>query len=191
MLLPAISLVLLLAHGGDTESLAARAIQLAKEALDTGPVAGLSIGIARGGETVFAKGFGFADLENEVPATEFTEYRIGSITKQFTAVAILKLREEGKLALEDPVSKFFPDYPGPGREATIHQLLNHTSGIKSYTSLGPVWHDSIPLDRTPAQIMSLFAKEPLDFPPGSAWTYNNSGYFLLGMIIEQVSGMSY
>jgi CubicO group peptidase (beta-lactamase class C family) len=139
---------------------------------------------------LLAKGFGYADLENDVPATAETVYRIGSITKQFTAVCILQLREQGKLDLNDELTKFLPDYPTQGRRVTVHHLLNHTSGIKSYTNLGPKWMKTVPNDLSHDELLSFFKNEPFEFSPGQNFAYNNLGYFLLGLIIEQVTGQS-
>jgi CubicO group peptidase (beta-lactamase class C family) len=152
---------------------------------------GVSVAIVRRGKTILAKGYGYADLENDVPAAANTVYRIGSITKQFTAAAIMRLMEQGKLSLDDTLQKFLPDFPSQGNHVTIRNLLNHTSGIKSYTSLGPKWQRVMRLDLAPDSLVALFAHEPFDFKPGDRWLYDNSGYFLLGMIIEKLSGKPY
>jgi D-alanyl-D-alanine carboxypeptidase len=152
---------------------------------------GVSVAIVKRGKTVLAKGYGYADLENDVPATAETVYRIGSITKQFTAAGIMRLAEQGKLSLDDTLQKFLPTFPAQGNRVTIRHLLNHTSGIKSYTSLGPKWQRVIRLDLVPDSVAALFANEPFDFKPGDRWLYDNSGYFLLGMIIEKISGKAY
>ncbi|MDQ6829000.1 MAG: beta-lactamase family protein [Gemmatimonadota bacterium] len=152
---------------------------------------GVSVAVVRKGQIVLAKGYGLADLENEVPATENTVYRIGSVTKQFTAAAIMRLVEQGKLSLDDTLQKFFPSYPVQGHRVLVRHLLNHTSGIKSYTSLGPKWFSKMRLDMAHDTLLAMFANEPFDFSPGDKWSYDNSGYFLLGMIIEKVSGKTY
>ena len=126
-----------------------------------------------------------------MPATPETVYRIGSITKQFTSAAIMRLMEQGKLSLDDTLQKFFPNYPAQGNRVTVRHLLNHTSGIKSYTSLGPKWARGMRLDLATDSLVALFANEPFDFKPGDRWLYDNSGYFLLGMIIEKLSGKPY
>ena len=153
--------------------------------------AGVSVAVVKNGRTIVAKGYGFADLENDVPATAETVYRIGSVTKQFTSAAIMRLAEQGKLSLDDTLQKFFPDFPTQGNRVTVRHLLNHTSGIKSYTSLGPKWARGIRLDLAPDSLLALFANEPFDFKPGDSYRYNNSGYFLLGMIVEKLSGKPY
>jgi CubicO group peptidase (beta-lactamase class C family) len=153
---------------------------------------GVSVGIELGDEVLLAKGYGFADLEHSVPALAETVYRIGSITKQFTAVAIMQLVEQGKLRLDDELVRFVPDFKTYGHRVTVHHLLTHTSGIKSYTSIGPrFWNEASRLDLTHDQMLALFRDEPFDFAPGTKYLYNNSGYYLLGMIIEQVSGMPF
>ncbi len=146
--------------------------------------------VAKGSDILYRKAFGMADLENNVAMTPDHVFEIGSITKQFTAVSILMLLEEGKLALTDPVTKFIPTYPMHGHTITIHHLLTHTSGIKSYTSMESwtkLWRE----DKTPMEMIDLFKGEPMDFAPGEKWMYNNSAYFMLGYVIEKASGIPY
>ena len=164
-----------------------RARQLAEA--DDAP--GISIAVLHKGDTLLMKGYGYGDIENQVPATEKTVYRIGSITKQFTAAAIMRLVEEGKVGLQDPISTYIPDYPEHGASVTVHQLLNHTSGIVSYTSLGLPFWSKARLNLSHRQVLELFKDAPLQFEPGSSRAYNNSGYYLLGMIIEKASGQTY
>jgi CubicO group peptidase (beta-lactamase class C family) len=153
---------------------------------------GMSVAIQRGNDIILARGYGLANVELSVPASAETVYRIGSITKQFTAAAILQLVDAGRLRLDDELTKFLPDYPVQGKKITIHHLLTHTSGIKSYTSLGPkFWNEAARLELPDSQLVALFQNEPFDFAPGEKWAYNNSGYYLLGMIIEKASGMPY
>jgi CubicO group peptidase (beta-lactamase class C family) len=151
--------------------------------------AGATVLVAQNGKVLFEKGYGLADVEHRVAATPETKFRIGSITKQFTAAAILKLQEEGKLSVNDKLSKFIPDYPR-GDEVTIHHLLTHTSGIHSYTSK-PEFIESVTAPAKTEDHIKSFKNDPYDFDPGKKWLYNNSGYFLLGYIIEKVSGESY
>lgn len=153
-------------------------------------VVGTSVGVMQSGRVLVAKGYGFADLENEVPATEHTVYRVGSITKQFTAAAIMLLVERGKLSLDDELTKFLPDYPTTGHRITVDRLLTHTSGIKGYTEMAKFWEQSR-LDLTHDQMIALFSAEPFEFAPGERYQYNNSAYYLLGLIVEKVSGQSY
>lgn len=151
---------------------------------------GATIIVLIDGKPVFRKAYGMADVANKVVMTPETSLRLGSITKQFTAVGILLLAEDGKLALSDEISKFFPGYPTQGKTITIEHLLTHTSGIVSYTSK-PGFRAQSTKDLTPAQMIDTFKAEPMQFAPGTRWQYNNSGYFLLGAIIEKVSGMPY
>lgn len=151
---------------------------------------GASVIVVKDGKVIFRKGYGMANLELAVPVEPDMVFRLGSITKQFTAVAILMLAEQGKLSLEDDLTKFLPDYPTKGQKITIDHLLTHTSGIKSYTSL-PEWIALWRKDVTVQEIIDLFKDQPMDFAPGEKWSYSNSGYILLGAIIEKVSGQSY
>jgi D-alanyl-D-alanine carboxypeptidase len=171
-------------------TLSARIDSAARDWVARKLVPSVSIGVWEGGKTVYSKAFGMANLELGVPARPETVYEIGSITKQFTAAAIMGLAEEGKLSLDDPMSRFFPDWPEAGRTATVKQLLNHTSGIKSYTSI-PRWRSLMALPLTHDSIVALFKNEPADFAPGTDWRYDNSGYYLLGLIIENVTGQAY
>ena len=146
--------------------------------------------VTRKGETVFRKGYGLADMELKVPIQPDMVFRLGSVTKQFTAVAILMLEEQGKLSVTDPITKFLPDYPTGGQTITIEHLLTHTSGIKSYTSL-PEWLSKWRVDMSLGSLIDMFKNQPMDFKPDERWLYDNSGYILLGAIIEKASGESY
>lgn len=146
--------------------------------------------VAKNGQVIYRKAFGMADLELNVPMQPDMVFRIGSITKQFTAIAILQLMEQGKLSLQDEITKFIPDYPMHGHSITIEHLLTHTSGIKSYTNV-PEFQKFIRTDMKPEEVIDLIKSKPMEFAPGTKFNYNNSGYFLLGYIIEKVSGKSY
>lgn len=146
--------------------------------------------VARNGQIIYNKAFGMADLELNIPMQTDHIFRIGSITKQFTAIAILQLMERGKLDLQDEITKFIPDYPVQGNKITIEHLLTHTSGIKSYTGM-PDYGEKMSKDMTPVEMIDYFKNEPMEFAPGTAFRYNNSGYFLLGYIIEKISGKTY
>jgi CubicO group peptidase (beta-lactamase class C family) len=151
---------------------------------------GATVLVSRKGQVIYQKGFGMADMELKVPMRPEMVFRIGSISKQFTAVAILQLMEKGKLSLQDDIKKFIPDYPTHGYTITVEHLLTHTSGIKSYTSLSSF--DSIMnMHMKPLEMIAYFKNQPMDFAPGTQWNYNNSGYFILGYIIEKVSGLTY
>ena len=151
---------------------------------------GAAVLAVKDGKVILRKGYGMANLELGVPIKPEMVFRIGSITKQFTAVAIMKLAEEGKLSVTDDIKKYLPDYPTHGHTITIHHLLNHTSGIKSYTSVQEIL-SLMRKDMKPGELIDLFKNQPMDFAPGEQFLYNNSGYFLLGAIIEKVSGKSY
>src|SRR2546422_1146275 len=118
----------------DRGRIVARIDSIVNARLATGATAGLSVGVVKAGELLLARGYGYADLEHSVPATAETVYQLGSLTKQFTALAILQLAERGKLSLDDDLTKYLPGYPTGGRRITIAQLLNHTSGLKNYTA---------------------------------------------------------
>jgi len=150
----------------------------------------ISVAVLRGSDTLVMKGYGDASIEAHRAATASTVYRIGSITKQFTSAAIMRLIERGKLSLEDPMSKFLPDVPTHGRTVTVRELLNHTSGIHNYTA-DREWSKHWDEDLTPRQIVAFVDNDTLDFAPGTRWSYDNTGYVLLGMIIEKVTGEPY
>lgn len=145
------------------------------------------------GETVLLrKGYGTAVFEWNIPVTPETRFRIGSVTKQFTAAMILRLMEHGKLELDVPFRKYIPDYPSShADQVTIHQLLTHTSGIPSYTEFPGFMRAEARREYPPDSMFARIAPLPLVFEPGSAWSYNNSGYFILGAVIERITGMSY
>lgn len=147
--------------------------------------------IVKDGKTIYRKAFGMANLELEVKMTPENIFRIGSITKQFTASAILKLRDEGKLSLDDDITKYLVDYPTHGHKISIKHLLTHTSGIKSYTGMEEWTAETRKKAFTPEELIEFFKFQPMEFKPGEQWSYNNSAYFILGYIIELVSGMTY
>ncbi|NCU03730.1 MAG: serine hydrolase [Chitinophagaceae bacterium] len=145
--------------------------------------------VVRKGEVIYKKAVGMADMELNVPLQTDMIFRIGSISKQFTAVAILQLAEQGKLSLQDDIKKYIPDLPYK-ETITIEQLLNHTSGIKSYTNK-PEFEGWMRKDMKPMEIIKLTEKDTLEFKPGSDWNYNNTGYIMLGYVIEKISGKTY
>lgn len=146
--------------------------------------------IARNGQILLDKGYGYADLEWQIPDTPETKFRLGSMTKQFTAAGILLLEERGKLSTDDIVKKYMPDAPAAWDKITIYNLLTHTSGIPNFTSF-PDYRSSEGTPTTPAQLVARFRDKPLDFQPGEKWSYSNSGYVLLGYLIEKISGQTY
>ncbi|HEX8402408.1 MAG TPA: serine hydrolase domain-containing protein [Allosphingosinicella sp.] len=150
---------------------------------------GAAVIVSRAGQTIFSAGRGLADLEARRPITAGTAFRLGSITKQFTAAVILQLVAEGRISLDDPLSRFFPDWPPPGAGATVRQLLNHSSGLMDYSKI-PGWMGSEPSLRphTTAELLALTRSRPAPSAPGVRWEYNNGGYAVLGAIVEQVTG---
>jgi D-alanyl-D-alanine carboxypeptidase len=148
--------------------------------------------VAKGGNILFEKGYGMADIEWSIPNSPAAKFRLGSITKQFTATAILQLAEQHKLSLQDPACKYFDACPDAWKKITIHQLLSHTSGIPSYTddkdfSKPPF----LRVPKTPGEVLLLSKDKPLEFEPGTKWKYDNSGYTFLGVILEKASGEKY
>ena len=174
------------------DAIARAADSLADAAVRSGNVAALSIAVVRGiDDTVVMKGYGSANLEHDVPATAQTVHRIGSVTKQFTAVAIMRLVEQGKLSLDDDVTKYVPNAPTHGRRILVRHLLNHTSGIPSYTDVGAAFGRRARMDLPHDSLLAIVREDSLQFDPGTHFYYNNTGYYLLGMIIERLTGKSY
>ena len=161
--------------------------EIARSVLQTTGVPSASIAVVQDGKIAYVQAYGNARLDPNMPATSAMRYSIGSISKQFTAAAILLLAEEGKLSLDDPVSKYVPGLTR-GNEVTIRELLSHTSGYQDY------WpQDYVPplmLQPISAEgIMDRWARKPLDFDPGTKWQYSNTNYVIAGVIVEKVSGM--
>lgn len=152
---------------------------------------GVAIAVVNDGQPVHLAGYGMANLEWNCPIRPDTVFRLASISKQFTATAIMLLEQEGKLRLDDPITTYFPDYPTHGHTITITHLLNHTSGIKSYTSLANFARDIAKKDLAPGDLLPYFKDLPLDFEPGTRFLYNNSGYHLLGLLLEKITSASY
>jgi CubicO group peptidase (beta-lactamase class C family) len=152
---------------------------------------GLSIAVARGDRVLFEKGVGKADLEFDAPVDSRTMFRIGSITKQFTAASIMMLVERGKIHLDDDLHKYVPTFDTGGRVVTIRQLLNHSSGIPNLTDQPGFATDIAPRELTGEPLLATVKGVPFDFEPGKGWNYSNTGYLLLGMIIEAADGRPY
>lgn len=170
----------------DKADVARDAAALLADALPSdGP--GAVVLVARGDEILFQHASGQADIEAGTALDVDDTFRIGSVTKQFAAAGLLKLVEAGKVSLDDPLSKFLPDFPN-GAAITVRQLLNHTSGIKSYTGIPGYMVDGIRADLTTPELIAVFKDLPVDFAPGADWAYNNSGYVLVGAVIEAASG---
>jgi D-alanyl-D-alanine carboxypeptidase len=183
-----------LAPNAGAQSLPSKAVvsrltdSLAKAFLVARGAPGVSIAIVRGRDTLVLGGWGKADLENDVPASANTVYHIGSITKQFTSAEVMQLMEQGKVRLDDSIGAHLTTLPSHWRGVTVRQLLNHTSGIPSYTDLGPGWVRRWGEEMTPDTLVALTAKDTMWFRPGTSWRYDNSGYVVLGMLVEKLSG---
>ncbi|HTI64754.1 MAG TPA: serine hydrolase [Gemmatimonadaceae bacterium] len=160
---------------------------LAKDFIASRGAPGVSIAVVRDRDTLVMAGWGKADLENDVMATAHTVYRIGSITKQFTASAVMQLVEQGKVRLDDSIGSYLPSLPAAWHAVTVRQLLNHTSGIPSYTDIGPRWIRRWGEEMPPDTLVALTAGDTLWFKPGSSWRYDNSGYVVLGMLVSKVA----
>ena len=147
--------------------------------------------IGQNGKVLFQKAYGSANREWNIPNTTQTRFRIASLTKQFTAAAILILQDQGRLKVSDAISRYLPNLPSEWQPITIHQLLTHTSGLPEYTSPPEIERTLNLTGATPQQLLNLVKQQPLIFTPGSRLHYCNTGYLLLGMIIEKVSGLDY
>lgn len=182
-----------LVHAEDaanTDAVVARSIEAALAPHFKADEPGATVIVTRDGKTLYRGAFGLANLEKKTPLKPDDVLRIGSLTKQFTAVSILILADQGKLKLSDPITKYLTDYPKSGDAVTIEHLLSHTSGVPSYTD-SPEYGASMTKTVSVSEMIGRFKDLPLKFAPGSRWEYSNSGYFLLGAIIERASGMSY
>ncbi|MBL8207712.1 MAG: serine hydrolase [Blastocatellia bacterium] len=149
-----------------------------------------SVLVARDGKVVFSKGYGMANLEFDIPNTPQTKFRLGSVTKQFGAASILLLQERGKLSVQDPICKYVENCPKTWEPITVHHLLSHTSGIPNFTNF-PEYPKTMMIPATMDSLLARFKDKPLDFQPLEKWNYSNSGYVLLGHIIEKASGESF
>ncbi len=182
----------LTAQQSRTGSLPADVDSIAQAVFLEYPNAALSLAVFRGSDAIFVKGYGAADREQNPPVDGRTVYRIGSVTKQFTAAAILQQVERGRLALDSAISEYLPEYAPPGEPTiTLRQLLNHTSGIPTYTEPPVALEFAGRALLSHADVLSALDGEPLNFAPGSRYEYSNSNYYLLGVILERVTGQSY
>lgn len=181
------------AHAGQPATPAAMAAY-ADQLLDEQRIArdgpGVTVLVARGEQLLYKGARGMASIELGVPMQPDQLMRIGSVTKQFAAAALLKQIDAGQAKLDDPLSKYLPDYPN-GSKITLLQLLNHTSGVKSYTGISGYMRNPIRRDLSTAELVKEFKDQPVDFQPGEKWAYNNSGYVLLGAVVETISGKSW
>lgn len=176
------------AWAADDAAIAAAIDRAAEQAVAAGESPGLQVAVYKDGKPLLVKGYGSGNLELNMPVANDSVFRIGSVTKQFTAAALVKLDEEGKLSLDDLLSKYYPDYPRAG-DITLKQMLHHTSGLHNYTD-DESFLAQAALTKTPDQWVATFAKMPKlqDFEPGTDWNYSNTAYFLLGAVVEKVEG---
>ena len=165
--------------------------ELLNQYLDYGKFNG-SVLVADQGKVMYKKGFGMANMEWDIPNKPNTKHRLGSVTKQFTAMLILQLVAEGKIDLQTPITTYLPDYPKEnGDKITTHHLLTHSSGIPNYTAFPDFFAAESRNPYTPDQFVKKFEDKELEFTPGEKFNYSNSGYFLLGVLIEKLSGKTY
>jgi D-alanyl-D-alanine carboxypeptidase len=173
----------------DRSAIAAAIDRAAQAAISAGESPGLQVAVYKDGEPLLVKGYGSANLELNVPVGNDNVFRIGSVTKQFTAAALLKLEEEGRLSTNDRLSRYYPSYPRAA-DITLAQMLHHTSGLHNYTDDAVLLEREAGLALTTDQWVERFARMPKtqDFEPGTGWSYSNTAYFLLGGVIEKVEG---
>ncbi len=176
----------LAATAPDAAALKAYADALMEQTYQT-DAPGAVVLVARGDEVLYRGARGLASVELGVPLAPDQVFRIGSVTKQFAAATVMKLIDQGQLTLDDPLGKFLPDYPN-GEHISVLQLLNHTSGVKSYTGIAGVMDGPIRQDLSTSALIASFKDLAVDFAPGNGWAYNNSGYVLVGAVIEAVTG---
>jgi len=185
----AMVIVIIRAGAGLAQDAAARMEELVQSYVTAKQFMG-SVLVSQQGKILLSKGYGSANLEWEIPNSPSTKFRLASVTKQFTAASILLLEERGKLKVEDPVKKYMADAPAAWDKITIFHLLTHTSGIPNFTSF-PDYRSTRATPATPESLVARFRNKPLEFQPGEKWNYSNSGYVLLGYLIEKISGQSY
>jgi CubicO group peptidase (beta-lactamase class C family) len=179
------------AFGREQASLVAAIDSIVHQTFEASSRAGMSVAVMEHGQLILARGYGYANVELAVPATEQSVYHICSISKHITAAAILQLAEEGKVSLDDDITQFVPNAPVQGHRVLLRHLLSHTSGMESYTSLGEEFESKARLDLPHDSVLALVRNKPFHFDPGEEWRYCNTGWYLLGLVIEKVSGQSY
>lgn len=174
------------------EALRTRIDSLVNAPIKAGQVVGASVAVVKGRDTILVKGYGKANVELDVatPVAGTAIYEIGSITKQFTGAAIMQLVEQGKVSLDDDVTKYLPTFKTGGRKVTLRRLLDHSSGMRSYTEIAAA-RSFFPLQLPRDTMLRVVESQPWDFEPGEEQIYNNSAFFLVGLVIEKVSGMPY
>lgn len=181
---------LLFVNSAFGKGISSRLSTITHKFMERGISPGLSVQVVINDKVIYSEVIGLADLENPMPVSSETVYRIGSLTKQFTAAAVMTLVQQNKLSLDDRINQYIENAPKGWRQITIKNLLQHTSGIASFTS-SKYYIANSRLDFTHDELLQTFINEELRFKPGTQWRYSNSGYYLLGLIIEKVSGVSY
>jgi D-alanyl-D-alanine carboxypeptidase len=177
------------AENATSQTIAEKAAAYMDARLKVGKFSGTVL-VAKDGQTLFAKGYGFANIEHEVPNTPKTKFRLASVSKQFVATGIMILEADGKLKVEDPLKKHLPDCPKAWADVTLHQLMSHTSGVPEnlrIAFLKGMWTQPIDVDH----ILDVVKEKALDFKAGEKYSYSNTGYVLLGLVIEKLSGQPY
>ena len=174
------------AYAQATSAISDKASTYVRDEMQRQHIPGLALLVARGGKIVQAEGFGLSNVELQVPVKPETIFQSGSVGKQFTATAVMMLVEEGKVGLDDPLTKYFPDAPSSWKEVTVRELLSHTAGFGDY----PETFD-FRKDWTEAELLKLVEGIPLAYPPGTKWDYSNLGYLTLGILIHRVTGEFY
>ncbi len=173
----------------------ARSVEDVFSGMSSDRAPGAAVLVLRDGRAVFARGFGVADLRTMRPVDELTNFRLASVTKPFTAAAVVLLVREGKLRYEDTLTSVFPEFPAYGRDITIRQLLQHTSGLPDYENLMAPPGPGVPVEEaqiTDAGVLGLLERQTAGkFPPGTRWEYSNSGYVILGLVVEKTSGLPF
>ena len=162
-----------------------------KDIMTEKQIPGMSVAVVKEGESVFIKGYGMANLEHSVPATEKTVYEVASVGKTFTAFVVMMLVEEGVIKLDNAIAKYLDNLPTAWHSVTVRHILSHQSGLPSYTEVDNYWTDVIRYRLSQTEIIDLVRDLPLMFQPGEYSSYDNTGYYLLGMILEQITGKSY
>lgn len=190
MFAPLVPLLLLLVPAAPAQDVTAKADPFVQAFVNQKRFQG-SVLLAREGKPLFRKSYGPANAEWDIANTPDTKFRLGSITKQFTSALVLQLVEQGKIKLDDSIRKYYTEAPAAWQPVTIHQLLSHQSGIPSYTDIPTFFAKLAGTARTPAEIIQLTQDKPLEFDPGTKFKYDNTGYILLGYVIEKVTGQSY
>ncbi len=172
------------------DALVSQLDSIANSPVVEGRAVGIGVAVVKGGDTLLLKGYGKADVEWNVAMPADAMFEIGSVTKQFTAAAILQLRDDGKLSLDDDITKFLPDFPTRGHKVSLRRLLDHTSGIKGLTEM-PEFRRLVVSNDPRDSAYALIKTYPFEFAPGEAQIYNNSAFWLLGLVVEKASGMTY